>query len=84
MLSGNFYPRPPGGGRLALILSYSAQVTISIHALRVEGDPVGPYNMSYAEFISIHALRVEGDHHFFYTRFAVFVISIHALRVEGD
>ena len=57
--------------------------TISIHALRVEGDrrviPLHKVNLS----ISIHALRVEGDgcdEKFFKD----IKISIHALRVEGD
>ena len=34
----NFYPRPPGGGRLALPLITLYGHGISIHALRVEGD----------------------------------------------
>ncbi len=33
----NFYPRPPGGGRLASF-AHAAPSSISIHALRVEGD----------------------------------------------
>ena len=37
--------------------------TISIHALRVEGDQAFPPTWSTASGISIHALRVEGDHH---------------------
>ena len=35
---GDFYPRPPGGGRLCCILLLSVRFCISIHALRVEGD----------------------------------------------
>ena len=35
---GNFYPRPPRGGRLLAILVVLPHVTISIHALREEGD----------------------------------------------
>ena len=35
--------------------------TISIHALRVEGDQAFPPTWSTASGISIHALRVEGD-----------------------
>ena len=35
--------------------------TISIHALRVEGDAT-PYIRRCAAQISIHALRVEGDY----------------------
>ena len=34
-----FYPRPPGGGRLAVRDALKAG-EISIHALRVEGDPI--------------------------------------------
>ena len=37
-----------------------SQVTISIHALRVEGDSGSPVQ-SNIDAISIHALRVEGD-----------------------
>ena len=33
-----FYPRPPYGGRRALSDAISCYVTISIHALRTEGD----------------------------------------------
>ena len=35
--------------------------TISIHALRVEGDEAGMYRDFHIRQISIHALRVEGD-----------------------
>ena len=34
----NFYPRPPGGGRLYAAYLYRRRREISIHALRVEGD----------------------------------------------
>ena len=34
----NFYPRPPGGGRPVGRRASPAAATISIHALRVEGD----------------------------------------------
>ena len=34
-----FYPRPPGGGRHAGIDYGVREYPISIHALRVEGDP---------------------------------------------
>ena len=36
------------------------EIAISIHALRVEGDPVEPLHI-FEVAISIHALRVEGD-----------------------
>ena len=55
---------------------------ISIHALRVEGDPLWKLFNSYS-CISIHALRVEGDTAL-HDAAAVRFISIHALRVEGD
>ena len=56
----NFYPRPPRGGRPILGCPQTPLPTISIHALREEGDtethsPVG------TGIISIHALREEGD-----------------------
>ena len=58
--NGNFYPRPPRGGRPALGKPVLPIESISIHALREEGDHdvvfVGECN-----FISIHALREEGD-----------------------
>ena len=57
----NFYPRPPRGGRLALLASFLGLITISIHALREEGD-VSPSPCASASMsISIHALREEGD-----------------------
>ena len=34
----NFYPRPPGGGRLTVYRLHQKCRNISIHALRVEGD----------------------------------------------
>ena len=34
--------------------------SISIHALRVEGDKIAPF-VKHLHYISIHALRVEGD-----------------------
>ena len=57
----NFYPRPPRGGRpygrrRPLVVS-----SISIHALREEGDE--NLTLDYTDLeISIHALREEGDH----------------------
>ena len=58
----DFYPRPPGGGRLDSVEFVNNVTCISIHALRVEGDVaiMPKYNMLYTQ-ISIHALRVEGD-----------------------
>ena len=57
----NFYPRPPGGGR-RLAAHFASQIwSISIHALRVEGDLAAYLAMNSNQIISIHALRVEGD-----------------------
>ena len=57
-------------------------LSISIHALREEGDP---YHLEkqQAYAISIHALREEGDFDFI-LNCVVKIISIHALREEGD
>ena len=63
-------------------VAYRKSSKISIHALRVEGDP-DIYLPIVKREISIHALRVEGDHG--RVGFPVdLIISIHALRVEGD
>ena len=58
--SGNFYPRPPRGGRPALEHRRRQADTISIHALREEGDYFF-FVPSRLLWISIHALREEGD-----------------------
>ena len=58
-------------------------VTISIHALRGEGDSLKTRSSCRSLQISIHALRGEGDEHG--RRYAqLSSISIHALRGEGD
>ena len=57
--------------------------TISIHALRGEGDFVQSFMIHPTSKISIHALRGEGDKALPEVA-AVLVISIHALRGEGD
>ena len=66
----NFYPRPPRGGRHLLRLSFADCGTISIHALREEGDlPVGALSRAHSQFLStpsarratrLHSLRAEG------------------------
>ena len=56
----NFYPRPPRGGRQTFHYSVTVIDTISIHALREEGDPC-PVRHDTRTNISIHALREEGD-----------------------
>ena len=55
-----FYPRPPRGGRLFFIRKVLKLITISIHALREEGDPQ-QHEHAAGQQISIHALREEGD-----------------------
>ena len=55
-----FYPRPPRGGRHDFGNAFSMDDSISIHALREEGD--GFYCTAVVLYaISIHALREEGD-----------------------
>ena len=83
MLS-DFYPRPPGGGRLSGSPVQSNIDAISIHALRVEGDTFCKNTVADRRPISIHALRVEGDTNQADDAFKTALISIHALRVEGD
>ena len=56
----DFYPRPPRGGRPLLDGVTNLTITISIHALREEGD-LGVPVCTLLEYISIHALREEGD-----------------------
>ena len=61
---------------------YRHRQTISIHALREEGD-LGFMPLQTRRFISIHALREEGDT-FQREQIISEDISIHALREEGD
>ena len=57
--------------------------SISIHALREEGD-IKYWETAYPAGISIHALREEGDKIRRVPDSAQCSISIHALREEGD
>ena len=57
---GDFYPRPPRGGRQAQPWALWCLLLISIHALREEGDPI-ILTKRLQSIISIHALREEGD-----------------------
>ena len=56
--------------------------SISIHALREEGDSLRPGH-EQGRGISIHALREEGDRRTVMMDMGI-EISIHALREEGD
>ena len=58
---GDFYPRPPRGGRLVQLAAGPRLRGISIHALREEGDGADKARHCQAGTISIHALREEGD-----------------------
>ena len=57
----NFYPRPPRGGRRRCSKAPTSSRTISIHALREEGDLHRSGRGRGQRPISIHALREEGD-----------------------
>ena len=57
----NFYPRPPRGGRRRGLWICPSNFSISIHALREEGDSSAARTVIGFETISIHALREEGD-----------------------
>ena len=55
-----FYPRPPRGGRRSKVYTLDIAHSISIHALREEGDGAGETKLEL-DRISINALREEGD-----------------------
>ena len=57
----HFYPRPPRGGRPMMSSFHAIHQTISIHALREEGDLTEIETGVQQSVISIHALREEGD-----------------------
>ena len=80
----HFNPLPPHGGRQIRNGIWCGFIVISIHSLRMEGDPDLPCHRSlHPTQISIHSLRMEGDGRLI----AVIVdmlISIHSLRMEGD
>ena len=59
-------------------------MSISIHALREEGDGDLCFIFLQIRKISIHALREEGDIHSKIHHKKGIRISIHALREEGD
>ena len=78
-----FYPRPPRGGRPDVVIQPQLVHSISIHALREEGDRKCAWSRtSSGAFLSTPSARRAtpfgeqlGDD---------IVISIHALREEGD
>ena len=79
----DFYPRPPRGGRHVYEGYTESENSISIHALREEGDAEINRGCNGIHVISIHALREEGDRLYFLFGYGKH-ISIHALREEGD
>ena len=64
-------------------MGYITIFTISIHALREEGDSFNEIHKTKMTYISIHALREEGDPDVG-KGIQDYTISIHALREEGD
>ena len=82
-IGGNFYPRPPRGGRRQPEGDRRHHEAISIHALREEGDLASPGHIVVTlGFLSTPSARRA-------TRLPAapddsIVISIHALREEGD
>ncbi len=83
-MRGDFYPRPPRGGRLWLH-HRSGSSTSNFYPRPPRGGrpPAGAAAATWGH-ISIHALREEGDlaSWSFHSRYLC--ISIHALREEGD
>ena len=80
---GNFYPRPPRGGRRELEHSVGGHIPISIHALREEGDNfVGRLQTLHGHFYPRPPRGGRRDG--LRDRGLVLDISIHALREEGD
>ena len=81
--SFDFYPRPPRGGRPWRLLWHYLSMTISIHALREEGDELLPGMRN--EIGDFYPRPPRGGrqppHHSFCPQER---ISIHALREEGD
>ena len=81
--AGNFYPRPPRGGRQMIKSSQKAVKSISIHALREEGDRSLPLGGSGITNFYPRPPRGGRRQPIQYS-FPCLLISIHALREEGD
>ena len=64
--STDFYPRPPRGGRLRLLLTSIGYRAISIHALREEGDVITFINLDpVMQFLSTPSARRATSRGFF-------------------
>ena len=83
IVTADFYPRPPHGGRLYAEPMETIYHCISTHALRMEGD-AGGRRFPPRGMISTHALRMEGDSSTPSNVLMRFAISTHALRMEGN
>ena len=81
--SSNFYPRPPRGGRLLSQGRFLAEESISIHALREEGDSL-PWPSAPSRGYFYPRPPRGGRLEEFSEGNSSKVISIHALREEGD
>ena len=79
----NFYPRPPRGGRRRCSKAPTSSRTISIHALREEGDAAGLPGKARPPYFYPRPPR-GGRQGRAKRVFQGRNISIHALREEGD
>ena len=79
----NFYPRPPRGGRPTCNSATQAEYSISIHALREEGDITAQEVLQCANYFYPRPPRGGRRPQQGGARMAG-TISIHALREEGD
>ena len=81
-LTGKFQSTPSAWRETIRLNQDDFTTCISIHSLRMEGDPVSS-GKTIRQSISIHSLRMEGD----YAAgkgYTFWEISIHSLRMEGD
>ena len=82
--TGDFYPRPPRGGRLRFIIASTVSLSIFLSTPSARRATPRPSKTQGLRSISIHALREEGDGIRGQLAAGHNVISIHALREEGD
>ena len=79
----DFNPRPPRGGRPAMQGTTGRRLSISIHALREEGDTATAWRISASGYFNPRPPR-GGRRSGTSTSWRSKEISIHALREEGD
>ena len=81
----DLFQSTPSAWRETLVrASFSQNLEISIHSLRMEGDCENKCRVETLSKISIHSLRMEGDCFFSRNILSGTSISIHSLRMEGD